>query len=107
MRAPANRLMLPTGAKLGRCGSTRATAPRTVRPEARGLAVSFCIVLSFFNYLSIIYYLVARRYPIARRHPVARRRTGLAPTKFRGRRKCGRPNGSRQTGRSEEHTSEL
>src|ERR1017187_7158691 len=52
MRAPANRLMLPTGAKLGRCGSTRATAPRTVRPEARGLAVSFCIDFSFFNYLS-------------------------------------------------------
>src|ERR1019366_7244543 len=53
MRAPANRLMLPTGAKLGRCGSTRATAPRTVRPEAKGLAVSFCIDCSLsFNYLS-------------------------------------------------------
>src|ERR1039457_5992235 len=53
MRAPANRLILPTGAKLGKCGSTRATAPRTVRPEAKGLAVSFCIACSLsFHYLS-------------------------------------------------------
>src|ERR1035438_1044540 len=53
MRAPANRLILPTGAKLGRCGSSRATDPRTVRPEAKGLAVSFCIDCSLsFNYPS-------------------------------------------------------
>src|SRR3954451_6821351 len=38
--------MLPTGAKLGRWGSTRAKAPRTVRPEANGLAESFCIDFS-------------------------------------------------------------
>src|SRR5512133_1947910 len=43
--------MLPTGAKLGRCGSTRAKAPRTVRPEAKGLAVSFCIDFSLTLYI--------------------------------------------------------
>src|SRR5581483_8563493 len=35
-RAPANRLIEPTGAKFGGCGIRRAIAPRTVRDKATG-----------------------------------------------------------------------
>src|SRR5579864_1195001 len=45
-RAPANRLMPPTGAKFHGCGTSRATAPATVNASASGLRFAFSMRLS-------------------------------------------------------------
>ena len=43
-RAPANKLVAPTGAKLDGCGSKRTIAPSTVSDKARGRQFEFWVI---------------------------------------------------------------